>query len=56
MSYKVIITSRFEKEIKRLAKKYPSIKNEFADLVSGLSTNPLTGTVIGKNCYKFGWQ
>lgn len=52
MSYKVLPTSKFSKEIKRLIKKYPSLKSEFADLISLLSENPTTGTSFGENCYK----
>jgi mRNA-degrading endonuclease RelE of RelBE toxin-antitoxin system len=52
MSYNIIPTHRFEKELKRLAKKFPSLKNEFAELIAEVSANPETGTFIGNNCYK----
>jgi mRNA-degrading endonuclease RelE of RelBE toxin-antitoxin system len=52
MSYSIFPTHRFEKEIKRLVKKFPSLKNEFANLISEISINPEVGTFIGKNCYK----
>lgn len=52
MSYSIISTHRFEKEIKRLAKKFPSLKNEFAELIAGIAENPEAGTYIGNNCYK----
>lgn len=52
MNYKILATVRFEKEIKRLVKKYPSLKNEFAQLISKISINPEAGTFIGNNCYK----
>ncbi len=52
MSYNIIPTHRFEKELKRLAKKFPSLKHEFSHLVSELSKTPDTGTFIGNNCYK----
>lgn len=52
MSYSIIPTHRFEKEIKRLAKKYPSLKNEFAELITTILVNPMTGTFIGNHCYK----
>ena len=52
MSYKVLPTSKFSKEIKRLIKKYPFLKSEFANLISLLSENPTTGVSLGKNCYK----
>ncbi len=52
MSYKVISTSRFDKDVKRLAKKYPSIKFDIAGLAKELSENPAIGDGIFKNCYK----
>ena len=41
MSYSIIPTHRFEKELKRLVKKFSSLK-----------ANPETGTFLGNNCYK----
>jgi mRNA-degrading endonuclease RelE of RelBE toxin-antitoxin system len=52
MSYNILLTSRFEKELKRLAKKYPAIKADFAELIEVLTENPQTGIFIGNNCYK----
>lgn len=52
MSYSIIVTHRFTKELKRLAKKFPSLKNEFSELIGVVSENPEAGTFIGNNCYK----
>ena len=52
MSYKILLTSRFEKELKRLVKKFPSLKEEFAALINDLNTNPTSGTFLGNDCYK----
>ncbi len=52
MSYSIIPTHRFEKELKRLAKKFSSLKNEFADLIEEISENAEAGTTLGNNCYK----
>ncbi len=52
MSYKVITIPRFEKDLKRLAKKYPSLKNEYLALVKSLKEKPLQGTSLGNNCFK----
>lgn len=52
MSYNIFPTRRFEKELKRLAKKFPSLKNEFAELIAIITANPEAGTSIGNNCYK----
>src|SRR5690606_33216537 len=47
-----IPTHRFEKELKRLVKKYPSLKTEFAKLIDNLILDPTAGTSLGNNCYK----
>ena len=52
MSYSIIPTHRFEKELKRLAKKFPSLKSEFSKLITDIIDNPATGIYIGNNCYK----
>jgi mRNA-degrading endonuclease RelE of RelBE toxin-antitoxin system len=52
MNYNILPTHKFEKEIKRLIKKYPSIKNEYAALITELKTNPIAGTPLGDDCYK----
>lgn len=52
MSYSLYLTHSFEKEIKRLTKKFPSLKNDFAQLINTLSSHPDTGTFIGNSCYK----
>ncbi len=52
MSYSIIPTHRFEKELKRLTKKFPSLKNEFAVLIARITEDPESGTLIGNNCYK----
>ena len=52
MSFRVQNTERFAKELKRLIKKYPSLKSEFIELVSSLEKNPIQGTSIGNGFYK----
>ena len=52
MSYSIIVTCRFEKELKRLYKKYSSLKEEFVLLINEITKNPITGTFVGNNCYK----
>ncbi len=52
MSYNVKSIEVFEKQAKRLIKKYASLKKELLDLVQELKENPKQGTGIGKNCYK----
>jgi mRNA-degrading endonuclease RelE of RelBE toxin-antitoxin system len=52
MSFNIIATPRFRRELKRLVKKYSSLKNEFAYLIDNLGDNPKLGTPIGHDCYK----
>jgi len=52
MSYNVKSIAVFEKQVKRLIKKYLSLKNELVALVFELKKNPEQGTSIGKGCYK----
>lgn len=52
MSYKVKTIPKFDKELKRLVKKYPSLKNEFFKLIQELKQQPDHGTPIGNSCYK----
>jgi mRNA-degrading endonuclease RelE of RelBE toxin-antitoxin system len=52
MSYKVFTIPQFEKELKRLAKKYPSLKTEYSELIQSLHEKPEQGTPIGNHCYK----
>lgn len=52
MSYSILPTHRFEKELKRLVKKFPSLKIEYKELIEEIDKNPEAGTFIGNNCYK----
>ncbi len=52
MSFNIIPTPPFEKEIKQLAKKYPSIKKDIAELAAQLEEEPKIGTPLGNDCYK----
>jgi mRNA-degrading endonuclease RelE of RelBE toxin-antitoxin system len=52
MSFNVYTTDFFEKELKRLYKKYPSVKVDFKALVDSLKEEPKQGQPLGKDCYK----
>lgn len=52
MSYFVRTTQRFESELKRLSKKYPSLSKEVFELILFLESNPIHGTPLGLGCYK----
>lgn len=52
MNYKIITIESFDKDLKRLVKKYASLKNEFANLLATLKENPKHGVALINNCYK----
>lgn len=51
-NYSVLLTNNFKREVKRLTKKYPSLKEETIALKETLTKEPQTGTRIAKNVYK----
>ncbi len=52
MNFEVFTSSLFEKELKSINKKYPSLYHDLASLISALEENPFSGSSLGKNCYK----
>ena len=52
MSYNVLPIPPFDRQLKRLSKKYPSLKAEYLQLIESLEQNPEQGTNLGNNCYK----
>lgn len=52
MSFSIVTTPPFEKELKQLAKKYPSVKKDIADLAVKLLKEPKMGIALGNDCYK----
>jgi len=52
MSFNVYITDFFDKELKKLSKKYPSVKTDYKALVDSLNKEPKQGQPLGKDCYK----
>ena len=52
MNFDVISIDFFDRQAKRLVKKYPSLKNELHGLKLQLTSTPGTGTPIGNGCYK----
>ncbi len=52
MNYNVKTLSVFEKQAKKLVRKYPSLKKELLELIEKLKSDPIQGSPIGKNCYK----
>ncbi len=52
MSYKIKPLPTFQRQAKRLLKKYKSLKNELQELNQSLAENPEQGTPLGQNCFK----
>ena len=52
MNYNVEATAYFARQLKRLLKKYPSLKIEISQLIELLELHPQQGTAIGNHCYK----
>ena len=52
MNYSVVTFPQFDKDVKRLAKKYPSIKSDLKELEAKLSINPRIGDEVVPDCYK----
>lgn len=52
MGFEVYSTSFFEKQFKKLAKKFPSLTQDVLSLSEILENEPMQGTSLGKDCYK----
>lgn len=52
MSYNVVTIPPFDKQLKRLAKKFPSLKIEYENLVESLEDSSIQGAAMTNNCYK----
>lgn len=52
MSYNISTIPLFDKQAKRLAKKYPSLKKDLEELLKELVINPELGIALGNNFYK----
>ena len=52
MNFNVIATGTFERKLKKLSKKYRSLKSDLFPIIEELTENPKLGTPLGKECYK----
>ena len=52
MPHTVKTIPHFDREMKRLSKKYVSLKSEYAELIKELEKNPELGTHLGNDIYK----
>ena len=52
MSFSVLSIPLFDKQLKRLDKKYSSLRREISELINTLEITPKKGTPLGQNCFK----
>jgi mRNA-degrading endonuclease RelE of RelBE toxin-antitoxin system len=52
MSFDILPTPEFSRELKKLSKKYASIKSDLSQLLVSLEEDPTLGQSLGNNCYK----
>jgi len=52
MNYKIDTTPRFEKDVKKLKKKFPKIKDDLVKFINELSINPELGVNLGDKIFK----
>jgi len=52
MNFEIVATPFFIRELKLLAKRYPAIRTDVADLAEMLREQPDIGTPLGKDCFK----
>lgn len=52
MSFEIITTPDFKRELKRLAKRYVSLKDDYIKFLKELHENPLRGKPLGKGLRK----
>lgn len=52
MNCKIVATPDFARELKQLAKRYPSIKDDYRNFLEALRKSPLQGESLGKHLRK----
>jgi len=52
MSFKVDTIPTFDRQVKSIAKKYPSLKTDLSQFKRQLSEQPVQGAALGKDCFK----
>jgi hypothetical protein len=50
VSFEVVTVRPFDRELKRLVKRFPSLKKEIVSLGAALAEDPHMGTALGNNC------
>lgn len=52
MSFRIVPTDVFSRELKRLVKKHPRLKESIKESAASISINPFQGVSLGRKCYK----
>ena len=52
MNYNIYTIPLFDKQAKRLAKRYPSLKSDLVGFFRNLKADPIQGVPLGNNFYK----
>ena len=52
MTYNVLTIAPFDRQMKRLSKKFPSLKEEYSAFIKELEKNPEKGIPMCNNCFK----
>ncbi len=52
MSFEVVVSPAFERQLKKLVKRHASLKQDIKPLLDSLEVHPTQGAFIGKDCYK----
>ena len=52
MSYRIEVAPEFARRLKKLSKRYKSIKKDYEDFLHSLQSNPLQGVDLGKGLRK----
>jgi len=52
MNYRIKTIPYFDRQAKRLARKYASFRKDLTELIISLEANPNQGIDLGNNCYK----
>jgi len=52
MSYKIEVTEKFERDVRKLSKKHKSLLADLLTFREQLRSDPAQGVSLGKDCYK----
>ena len=52
MSYRIEVAPEFARRLKKLSKRYKSIKQDYEDFLHSIQSNPLQGVDLGKGLRK----